>query len=218
VKTIRRRYCNHGWWPTTPEITLLTQTHAHHALSLPGSRDCQPMVRPEIESTTATLNGTCGEPGAGMTGTPGSGGNPRKRIDRKTNTAPWVDLTPVLALRAVPYRPAACRTCIQDDVSLPCSRGYFHHPRPIGISIPDPRCTSALIVDIGLGCPKYVSCRIWRETSRRTNVLHKTPALCRRLQGQELCKYPRGHLQTPPMDRHKRAQNDGTAVARCPEL
>jgi len=22
VKTIRRRYCNHGWWQTTPEIGL----------------------------------------------------------------------------------------------------------------------------------------------------------------------------------------------------
>lgn len=22
VKTISRRYCNHGWWPTTPEIRL----------------------------------------------------------------------------------------------------------------------------------------------------------------------------------------------------
>lgn len=39
-------------------------------------------------------DGTCGESGAGMTGTPGSGDDPSKRAGRKTSTALWVDLTP----------------------------------------------------------------------------------------------------------------------------
>jgi hypothetical protein len=36
-------------------------------------RWCHTSWRPRDEPTTATLSGTCGEPGAEMTGTPGSG-------------------------------------------------------------------------------------------------------------------------------------------------
>jgi hypothetical protein len=65
---------------------------AHHALSLPGNRDPQPVAGHEMNHHD-NHDGTCGEPGAGMTGTPGSGGDPRKRAGRKISTALWVDLT-----------------------------------------------------------------------------------------------------------------------------
>src|SRR5947209_6125167 len=66
------------------------------------------------------------------------------------------------------YERRATATCVQPlvpDQNLNCS----------------PQCTNALTVDRDRGFPKYVSCRIWHETFRRTSVLHRTRALCRQL-------------------------------------
>src|SRR5262249_52314029 len=56
----------------------------------PGSHHPGP---PPDDQDRATPHGTCGEPGAWPTGTPGSEGGPRKRAGRKASTAPWSDPT-----------------------------------------------------------------------------------------------------------------------------
>src|SRR5262249_16292291 len=56
----------------------------------PGSHHPGP---PPDDQDRATPHGTCGEPGAWPTGTPGSEGGARKRAGRKASTAPWSDPT-----------------------------------------------------------------------------------------------------------------------------
>src|SRR2546430_1361894 len=103
MKAIRRRYCNGGWWPTTPEIGLLnparmrTTRYRYRGTAIPTSVAGHGMDHHDGPRRDL-WRARCRD------GTQGSGGDPRKRAGRKASTAPWVDLTPAF-LRRVPFWP-----------------------------------------------------------------------------------------------------------------
>ena len=61
----------------------------HHTLPLPGNSHPGPMASQRMNHHD-NPKGTCGQPGAGMTGTPGSGGDSGKPTGRNTGRAPRV--------------------------------------------------------------------------------------------------------------------------------
>ena len=94
LEELRRRYCGGGWWPASDEPdTVQPGEGAHHALPLPGSSHPGALAEPRDEEPPRSPHGTCGEPGALETGTPGAGSGPGKRTGRKTGTAPRADFT-----------------------------------------------------------------------------------------------------------------------------
>ena len=94
-KTIQRRYCNGGWWPVTPEITLFNPPRWAPRATATGNSHPGTMASQRMKHH-GNPYGTCGEPGAGTTGTPGSGGGSGKPTGRNTGRAPRVHLTPTL--------------------------------------------------------------------------------------------------------------------------
>jgi hypothetical protein len=108
-KALRRRYCGGRWWPARREHPAAPhRDDQHDPVPVPGSSHPHPMAGRDEHPRP---HGACGEPGARLTGTPGSGGGPGKPASRNAGRAPRADLARRPGWRCSwPARPRP-RTC-----------------------------------------------------------------------------------------------------------